>query len=111
MLSNQSQQTIDALSRNELLVEINKASRSRFQGDNFAYLKTRFALLEKQEQDDHMAQQLSLDVRANQIANEANEIARESNTTSSKAYRISVFSVITALVAILIALLPQCSKP
>lgn len=105
MLSDNSRQTIDALPREELLVEINKGSRSRFQGDNFAYLKMRLALLEKQEHDAHMEQQLGLDARANQIANEANEIAREANTSSSRAYRISVLSVIVAIVAVFIALL------
>jgi len=107
MLSDHSRQTIDALPREELLVEINKGSRSRFQGDSFAYLKTRQALLEKHDHDKHIEQQLSIDASANQIANEANEIARNANTTSSKAYRMSLFSVVVAIVAALIALLSR----
>lgn len=112
MLTNESKETINALTHEDLIEEINKGNRSRFQGDNFAYLKTRLVLLEKQKNERHAQQQLSLDAESNQIAKEANELAREANGTSKSAYRMSVLSVVVAIVAALIALLPQCTtKP
>lgn len=49
MLSDDAKRTIDALSKDELRQEINKKNRSRFQGDNYAYLQTRLASLEEQD--------------------------------------------------------------
>lgn len=112
MLSEQSKQAIDALPKEDLIQEIHRGNRSRFQGDNHAYLQTRLDMLEQQEQAEKKREEIGVGKEANELAKEANSIAREANTTASKAYRVSIFSVLVALVAALIALLPQCSgKP
>ena len=49
VVSDDTRKTIDALSKEELRQEINKKSRSRFQRDKYAYLRTRLASLEEQE--------------------------------------------------------------
>jgi hypothetical protein len=38
------------MSKEDLLEEINRGEGSRFQDENYAYLKTRLALMEQQEQ-------------------------------------------------------------
>src|ERR1041385_456469 len=47
MISDEARKTIDGLSWEELVNEINRANRSRFQGDSYAYLKTRLYVLER----------------------------------------------------------------
>ncbi|MCX7151371.1 MAG: hypothetical protein NT115_02305 [Proteobacteria bacterium] len=112
MLSVETRNAIDALSKEDLVQEIHKENRSRFQGDNYAYLKTRFALLMEQERAEQSAKELRLNADANEVAKEENEIVRESNAISGKAYRMAAFSVVVAVIAAIIALLPQCSvKP
>lgn len=49
MISDETKATIDALPKDELVFEINKRNRSRFQGDKFAYLETRLAALADEE--------------------------------------------------------------
>lgn len=112
MVSSETRVLIDGMPKEKLLEEINKQTRSRFQRDNYAYLKTRLELIDKQEESNLQGQQLALAQDANRIAVKANQIACVSNVTSSKAYRMSVFSVVVAIVAVLIALLSQCTtKP
>ena len=72
MVSNETRQLIDNMSREELLGEINRQNRSRFQGDNYAYLKTRLAVLDAQDEAQHKQQALELAVAANRIAVDAN---------------------------------------
>lgn len=112
MVSPEARTLIDSMSQEELLEEIHRRQRSSFQGDNYAYLKTRFDLLNNQEETNRQEQKMDLAKDANRIAADANSIASEANRTSTKAYRMSVFSVVVAIVAALIALLPQCTtKP
>jgi hypothetical protein len=103
MLSDEAKKTIDDLSLEQILQEINKGSGSRFQGDKFAYLETRRTLLEQEKDYQRTQQQFSLDAESNQIAKEANKI-------SSKAYRMAVLSVVISILAISFALLSQCTK-
>jgi hypothetical protein len=102
MISDDAKQTIDALSFEELLHEVMRENSSRFQGEKYDYLLARFALMKKREEDEHKEKQLSL-------AQEANDIAKAANATSSVAYRMSAFSVIVAIVALLTTVLQQCS--
>lgn len=102
MISDEARQTIDALSFEELLQEVMKERSSRFQGEKYDYLLARFALMKKREEDAHKERQLSL-------AQEANDIAKAANATSAVAYRMSAFSVIVAIVALLSTVLQQCS--
>jgi hypothetical protein len=103
MISDDAKQTIDALSFEELLHEVMRDNNARFQGEKYDYLLARFALMKKREEDEHKEKQLSL-------AQEANDIAKAANATSSVAYRMSAFSVIVAIVALLTTVLQQCSQ-
>jgi hypothetical protein len=107
MLSDDARRTIDALSREELVQEIHKEHRSRFQGDGYAYLKTRLASIEQQERAEQEQKAFQLDAEAIEVARDANKIAQESNTIATRAYRMSIFSVVVAIIATLIALLSQ----
>ena len=110
MLSEDSKKTIDALTKEDLLYEVNRGGRSRFQRENFDYVKTRLALLEQQRHDHDLKEQLGLNAEANQIAKKANELSDEANTTSKKAYRMSAISTVVAVVALFVALVPQCTS-
>ena len=102
-MTDSAKQTIDALSLGELLHEVMRESRSRFQGENYDYLLTRLALVKQRAADEYQAQQLHL-------AKEANDIARIANATSGKAYRMAVFSVLVAVVALVAAVLQQGTR-
>lgn len=73
MVSQEAHALIDPMTREELLEEINRQNRSRFQGDNYAYLKTRLAVLDEEEKARHDEQLLKLAEDANRISGEANE--------------------------------------
>ena len=100
MVSEKSKHIINSLSLEELLHEVMKGSRSRFTGEKYDYLLTRYALLNKQNKDEH-------NQRVLEIGNEANEIAKAANKTSSKAFLVSVFAVIVAIIALIVAMLKQ----
>ena len=102
MISDEDKKTIDALTMEELVHEVLRQSGSRFQGEKRDYLLTRHTLLEKKEDDAHKLKELHL-------AQEANNIAKAANATSSRAYRMSAFSVVVAVVALLATVLQQCS--
>jgi hypothetical protein len=110
MISDDARRTIDSLSREELVSEINRQHRSRFQGDKYAYLKTRLALIDEGQRVEGEKRQLSLAEEANRIARDSNDIARDAASTSGKAYRMSALAVIVALLAIAISVIPQCTK-
>lgn len=69
MASDEARKIIDALSKEDLRIEVTKGYRSRFQGDNFAYAQARFHQIEEGERA--AQHQAELDA-----ATEANEIAR-----------------------------------
>ena len=104
MLSEESKNSIDALSKEELLLEANKGRRSRFQGDSFACAQTRLQQLEDSEQTAQHTAQLDLASQANDIARDANKIACEANATARKAWRAAVLSVVVAVVAIIVSM-------
>ena len=103
MLSEDSKRAIDSLSFEELLEELVKGKSSRFQEEKREYLVTRYLLLQKRQNDEYKKRELD-------IAIEANDIAQAANETSSKAYRISVFSVLIALLALSVAVFKQCAS-
>jgi|CXWL01.1.fsa_nt_gi hypothetical protein len=109
MVSDETQQLINNMSREELLDEINKENRSRFQGENYSYLKTRFAILETQDETQHKQRALELAVAANRLAAEANEISSSASTTAKQSYRMSALAVVVALASAFIALASQCT--
>lgn len=102
MISDDAKQTIDALSTEELLQEVMQEKGSRFQGEKYDYLLARLAIVKRREADEHNEKQLHL-------AQEANDIAKAANATSSVAYRMSAFSVVVAILALLTTVLQQCS--
>ena len=94
MISDSAKQMIDGLSLEELLHEVMRENRSRFQGDNYDYLVTRLAVVKQCASDEYQGKQLDL-------AQEANKIAKAANATSSMAYRMAAFSVMVAIVALI----------
>jgi hypothetical protein len=102
MISDDARRTIDNLSREELVNEINRQNRSRFQCDNHAYLKTRLAVIDEKQRVQGEERQLSLAEEANRIATEANHIAKGAAATSGKAYHMSVLAVLAALLAVVV---------
>jgi anti-sigma-K factor RskA len=104
MISEEAKTAIDALSKDELRLEVNKANRSRFQGDKFAYVQSRLQRLEEAAQTDQHRAELAATTEANQIARQANAIATEANAISKKAWRISVLSAVIAIVAVVVSM-------
>lgn len=93
MLSEKAKKTIDAMSKAELLQEINKGNRSRFQGEKFDYIKYRYKVIENQEQQE---------IRQEDIAHRTEELnlAREANKLSKIAILVSIAAAIIALIAL-----------
>ena len=98
MISPEAKATIDALSRDELRVEVEKGHRSRFQRDNYGYVKSRLAQLDEAQAN----QQIN---REHALLEEANRIARKANARVSFANRVAVVSLIVAIVSVLVAIL------
>jgi len=109
MVSQEARALIDRMTQEELLEEFNRQNRSRFQGDNYAYLKTRLSILEEEEEKNHHERLIKLAEDANRISGESNEIARGASSTANKAYRLAALSVVVALLSVLVATLSQCS--
>ncbi len=79
MVSDEAKRTIDALSNDELKLEINKRNRSSFQGDNYAYLETRLAIVEQEKQAEHRQQDTAYKEEELTLAKEANQISHKAN--------------------------------
>ena len=107
MLSEESKNTIDALPKDDLVLEVNKGRRSRFQGDNFAYVQSRLQQLEGDDKTSQLKAELDVANETNSIARDANKIAGEANLTAKKAWRASLLSVVVAVVAIVVSM---CTK-
>jgi len=104
MISDETKRMIDALSMEELRLEIEKANRSRFQGDNYAYIKTRLAILKEQEQTTRRQQDVTQTEEQIALARKANQIAKDANSLSKWAITFSALSTLIALVALFSAL-------
>ncbi|MBI4489834.1 MAG: hypothetical protein HY694_12165 [Deltaproteobacteria bacterium] len=97
MLTDDTRRAIDALSKDELLQEINKGTRSRFQGDKFAYLHTRLEAIKEEEQRGIRQEDLAHKTQELDLAREANQLSYKANKLSKIAIVVSVVSVIIAL--------------
>lgn len=97
MLSDEAKKGIDALSKEELRLEINKKNRSRFQGDKYAYAQTRLATLDLQEQEEQRQQSISQKQEELSIAREANQLSHRANNLSKIAIGISIIAFLIAL--------------
>jgi len=103
MISPDAKAAIDALSPDELRMEIEKGHRSRFQRDNYAYAKSRLAHLEGADAAGNMEREHGLMEEANRIAQDANRIAAAANRRATTANLISIASVVVALIAVVIS--------
>ena len=104
MMSEGTKRAIDELSKDDLRLEVEKRRLSRYQGENFAYAQTRLKQLEEDDQTAQHQAQLAVAADANEIARAANEIAIEAISVAKKAWRAAIFSVVVALLAILVAM-------
>jgi hypothetical protein len=59
---------VDTLSRHDLRLEVEKGRRSRFQGDKYAYAKTRLAQLDEQEASQKAEKDRAPVIEANKLA-------------------------------------------
>jgi flagellin-like hook-associated protein FlgL len=107
VVSEEAKKLIDNLPEEELRLEVNKAHRSRFQGDNFSYVQSRLQNLERDERAAQHGAEVAALTEANEIAQKANELAVKANATATNAWRASIFSVIAALVAVIVSM---CGK-
>ena len=85
----------------ELLQEINRGTHSHFQGDKFAYLRTRLAAIEEEEQREIRQEDLAHKAQELNLAREANQLSHQANKLSKVAVVISVISAIVALGALI----------
>jgi hypothetical protein len=95
MLEESSKATIDALSLEELEYEVQQGRYSKFQNENFAYVKARLARLRRETQDADIT-------KTHNLADDANAIADKSVTTGFLSYRMTVISVVVALIGIVL---------
>lgn len=108
MLSDEAKKTIDALSKDELRQEINKGSASRFQGDKFAYVKTRYAAIDDQEQYEMRQEDLAHKTEELNLAREANQLSHKANKLSKIAIWISVVAALIAFGALIVNIWLGC---
>lgn len=94
--------TIDALSRDELRLEVAKGNRSRFQREKYAYAIARLAQLSEQEANQQGNLQIGLMQEANSIAQGANDIARAANDKAAWANWIALLAALLAAIALII---------
>lgn len=99
MLSEEARKTIDALSKEELLLEINKGHRSRFGHDNFAYLKTRLQALQERDAAQRRNEDIVHTEAELRLGQEANDLARGANQIARRAHRWSKVAIAVALIA------------
>ncbi len=105
MLSEDAKKTIDALPKDELVQEINKKNRSRFQGDKYAYLQTRLATIEQQGQQAIRQEDVTHKNEELSLAREANQLSHKANKFSKIAIAVSVIAALIALGALIVDVL------
>lgn len=96
MISEQSKDTIDSLSFDELREEVLKDS-SRFQGEKFDYLLARFSKLKDEQRAAEHRENVEIQGEHLKSAEEANRIAEKANGLSKIAIWVSVLAFIIAL--------------
>ena len=102
MLSEDTKKTIDALPKDELVQEINKKNRSRFQGDKYAHLQTRLAGIEQQEQQEQRQEDVTHKKEELSLASEANQLSQKANKLSRIAIAVSIIAALIAIGALII---------
>ena len=102
MLAEDTKKTIDALPKDELVQEINKKNRSRFQGDKYAYLQSRLAAIEQQDQQAIRQEDVTHKNEELSLAREANQLSHKANKFSKIAIAVSVIAALIAIGALII---------
>src|SRR6266567_8398812 len=97
MVSDEAKRIIDAMSREELVGELERKNRSRFQGDNFAYLAARLNELDHQAEAQHQQRNVELNQEANRIASGANVLAADANAIAKRASSIAAKSLLVSV--------------
>lgn len=97
MLSEDAKKTIDALPKEELLQEINKKNRSRFQDDKYAYLQTRLEAITQQGQQEQRQEDVIHKKEELSLAREANQLSQKANKFSKIAIAVSIIAALIAL--------------
>ena len=97
MISDKSRETIDALSFDELREEVLKNSSSRFQGEKFDYLLSRFKKLNDHQRAAEHRENIGVQSEHLKTAEEANRIAEKANGLSKLAVWVSVLALIISL--------------
>jgi CHASE3 domain sensor protein len=110
MISPEARATIDALSRDDLRLEIEKGHRSRFQRDNYAYAKSRLVQLEEADERGNTDREHTLMEEANRIAQDANRIAVAANRRAITANWIAIVSAVIAIVAVIVSVVFEKSS-
>ena len=98
MLSDKAKVTIDGLTKDELRKEIDKGTASRFQGEKFAYMRTRYKILCEQEDLKKRQQDVRFKEDELVLAGEANRLSHSANRRSTIAICIAAFAVLLSLV-------------
>lgn len=97
MISDDVKKTIDALPVVRLQQEIHKGNQSRFQRENYAYLKTRLASLTQQEHNEVRQEDVAYKKKELALARKANQLAHKANKLSKVAIFVSVLAAMIAL--------------
>ncbi|HHT9911573.1 TPA: hypothetical protein ACT9LC_002781 [Legionella pneumophila] len=101
MISDNDRKTIDHLTKEELLEEVNKGNLSRFQREKYAYLQTRLACLTQQENNEVRQEEVVHKKEELALAREANQLSHKANTLSKTAIWVSALAVLIALGALI----------
>jgi hypothetical protein len=91
-ISDKAKATIDSLSKTEIIAEIEKGNRSRFQREKYDYLKERLAEIEEQEKQEQREQKVS-------FQNEQREYSILSNKYARVAILIGILTLAVALLS------------
>jgi hypothetical protein len=98
MGSEEAKRIIDTLPKEELILEVQKERRSRFQGDNYAYLKTRLLSLEQQEEAERHEENSTHKQEELRVGRDANELAARANEIAYRAFWCSIAAVVVAVI-------------
>jgi hypothetical protein len=112
MLSDKRKNRIESLPTEEMLFEINRGHKSRFQNESFVHLKTCYDLRKRDDEEARLSrrearEEESLDIasRALAAAESANSIACEARDIARHERKISIIAAIAAIVAAIAAII------
>lgn len=111
-ISPEAKELINGLNEQELLLQINKGVASRFNNEQLAYVKTRYAELQAITDYQHKQKVLDFSKEANTISEKAlitseqsNRLAEQALATSSQSKRFALLAIVISLVALIVEIL------